>query len=269
VGNALIVAKKEFQDLLNSKLVLIILFFYMLMLISSFVSIYMNGVNDPKGLILMEPGYDSCYFGSLVAVVLGFLSMSVETTGKSLNTLIVKPLYRDTIINGKVLGVLVFFTWIFWVTVAIYTLAIYLISGNSISPFIILYLERLPLVFLLYMLCSLLFYSLSMLMSILFKEQSFALFMGLLSWIILVYFLQDVVIVQNISDSLNLLLGGQYFSIVSILSPISRIRLILGDNVDNIGAWVSMDAFNCFVLLFYCLITMVLAYIAFLRRDVA
>lgn len=269
MSNVMIIAKKEFLDLLNSKLVLIILAFYMIMILTSFYIIYNSNINDPKGLILMEPGYDVCYFGSLVAVVLGFSSMSIETSGKALNTLLVKPLYRDTIINGKMMGVLVFLSWIFWITAAVYTLAIYLIVGNLISPYIIFYVERLPFIFLLYLLCSMLFYSISVLMTILFKEQSFALFMGLLFWIILVSFMNDVVIVQNIADSLNLLSGGQYFSLINTSSPISMIRSILGEDVDSIDAWVFRDVSKIFVLMLYCFVSTILAYVAFLWRDVA
>lgn len=268
MNGMLIVAKKEFQDLLNSKLVLIILAFYMLMLLTSFYVINTTGVTIPKGLILMEPGYDACYFGGLVAVVLGFSSMSVETSGKALNTLLVKPLYRDTIINGKLIGAFALLSWIFWITAAVYTLALYLIVGNLISPYIVLYIERLPFVFLLYLLCSMLFYSLSMLMSVMFKEQSFALFMGLLSWIILAFFMHDIVIVQNISDSLSILFGGQYFSLVDTISPMSMIRAILGEDVNSIGAWISNDILEFFMLALYCFITTIMAYVAFIRRDV-
>lgn len=278
MGSMLIVAKKEFRDLLNSKLVLIILAFYMIMLLTSLYITYTNGATTSKGFILMEPGYDASYLGSLVAIVLGFSSMSVETSGKALNTLLVKPVYRDTIINGKLLGVLAFLSWIFWITVAVYTLVLYLIDGNLISAYILLYVERLPFMFLLYLLCCMLFYSLSMLMSIMFKEQSFALFMGLLSWIILIYMMNDVVIVQNIASSLHTLFGGEYFHITEILSPILMVRAILlgddaistitGGDLSSVGAWLSSVSIKFAVFTLYCFITIILAYVAFLRRDV-
>jgi len=273
MGSVLIVARKEFRDLLSSKLVLIILAFYMLMLLASVYSIYVDAdsgsIINSKRLILMEPGYDACYFGSLVAIVLGFSSMSVETSGKALNTLLVKPLYRDAVINGKLLGMLAFLSWIFWITVAVYTLAIYFIDSDLISPYILLYVERLPFVFLLYLLCSMLFYSLSVLMSIVFKEQSFSLFMGLLSWIILVYLMLDITIVQNVADSLSLLFGGEYTHIIGTLSPILMVRAILGEDVNSVGVWISSGLPKFGVLALYCVVTTVIAYVAFLRRDVA
>lgn len=268
MSNVLIVAKKEFSDLSNSKLVLIILAFYMLMLITSVYTIYINVINNPKALVFMEPGYDACYFGSLVAIVLGFSTMSAETSGNALNTILVKPLYRDSIINGKIIGAVTFLSWVFWITVAIYTLAIYLIIGNSFAPYIILYLERLPFIFVLYLLCSILFYSLSISTSILFKNQSFALFIGLLLWIILIYFLHDTIIVQNLTNSMNFLFGSQYSSLLDTLSPISMIRSILAADVNDIGVWIFEEASSIFILVLYCFVSMILAYTAFLKRDV-
>ncbi|MDI6898040.1 MAG: ABC transporter permease subunit [Methanocella conradii] len=269
MSDMLIVARKEFSDLLNSRLVLIVLAFYMFVLLQTFYHMYTNTITTPKGLILMEPGFDACYLGSLVAVVLGFSAMSEETSGKALNTLMVKPLYRDTIINGKLLGGVAFLSWIFWITVAIYTLAINLIAGSLISPYMALYVERLPFVFLLYLLITMLFFSLSMLMSILFKEQSFALFMGFLVWIVFIFLLHDISIMQNLVVSLNLALGGQYFSTYDPFSPISMIRsMLVVDNYENIGALISMEMPKMVKLAFYCFVSIALAYVAFLRKDV-
>jgi len=268
MGNVLIVARKEFSDLLNSKLVLIVLAFYMLVLLHTFYHMHTH-VNDYKNFVLVGFGFRVSYLGSLIAVVLGFSSMSVETSGKALNTLLVKPLYRDTIINGKILGALAFLSWIFWITVAIYTLAMCLIAGSLISPYMALYVERLPLVFLLYLLISMLFFSLSMLMSVLFKEQSFTLFMGFLSWILIVYLMHNGIIVENLVVSLNLVLGGQYFSMYDPLSPIIMIGSILAKDVNDIGALISMEMSKIVKLALYCFVTMILAYVAFLRRDVA
>jgi len=275
MGNVLIVAGKEFRDLLNSRLVLIILAFYVLVLLTSlYLDAGTEGIGTSVGFLLVGPGWDVCYFGSLVAIVLGFSSMSVETSGKALNTLLVKPLYRDTIINGKLLGVLAFMSWIFWITIAIYTIGIYLFASNLLSQYILLYIERLPFVFLLYLLCSLFFYSLSMLMCVIFKEESFALFMGLLSWIILQHMLNNAIIAQNIDYTLHLLFGGEYSSVVNVLSPILLVRAILmgGDAsgvVSDIGAWFFSVVPNIFMLALYCFVATVFAYVAFLRRDVS
>ncbi len=274
-----VIAKKEFRDLLNSRLVLIILAFYVLVLLTSlYLDSGTEGIGTSVGFLLVSPGWDACYFGSLVAVVLGFSSMSFETSGKSLNTLLVKPLYRDTIINGKLLGVLAFMSWIFWITIAVYTIAIYLFAGNLLSQYLLLYIERLPFVFLLYLLCCMLFYSLSMLMCVLFREQSFALFLGLLSWIILIHLLNDAVMVQNIADSLHVLFGGEFYNIAEVLSPILLVRAILmsgdssvffGGNVSSAGAWLFSVIPYVFMLALYCFVATVLGYAAFLRRDVS
>ena len=54
--------------------------------------------------------------GPIIGVIIGCSTISAERMGNALNTLITKPVYRDTIINGKIMGSLIFFAaYIFFI----------------------------------------------------------------------------------------------------------------------------------------------------------
>jgi ABC-2 type transport system permease protein len=202
-------------------------------------------------------------------VVLGFSSMSAEADGKALTTLLVKPLYRDTIINGKLFGAIGLFFCIFWFMAAMYLSGLFLVLGGPISAQLSNFMEFLPLAFLLYMLCSIFLFSLSMLMCIMFKEQSFALFMGFLSWILLFYVMGNrglagyIVDFFHLDQSTSLLVGG--------LWPYNLISTILGDTINGrtISFALSNNVMFISILSLYCFVTLVAAYISFIRRDVS
>jgi len=268
MSNTVAVAKKEFLDLLNSKLILLILAWYLIIFILSFYDwtttiVSFNAVN-PINDLFIKYVYTLCYYGTLVTVVLGFTSMSSEITGKALNTLLVKPLYRDTIIRGKMIAAVGFMTCIFLLITFFYVIGILLFIGNPL-PGINMFLSGLPLAFMLYLLCVIFYYSVSMLAVIMIKEQSLALFIGLLSWILLFYFIPNDIFAGSISyffgdsQSVLLLIGG--------ISHYTMLYLILGQM--DIQSVLAEHGFEVLKLSLYCLIGIILVHIAFLRRDVS
>lgn len=273
MNNLLIIAKKEFVDLISSRLVILILAFFVLILSLSFYNNYSSYNNyshavDSSTFIGIFT-IIICFYGSLAAVVVGFSSMSAEADGKALNTLLVKPLYRDTIINGKVLGAFCLFFCIFWCTAALYLSGLFLFFGSAISAQLPIFIEFLPLTFLLYMLCSIFLFSLSILMCVSFKEQSFALFLGFLSWILLFYVIDNRNVAGYIIDFFNL--DQSTSLLVSGLWPYNLVSIIMGDTVNggSVLAVVSDNFMFISILFLYCFVTLVLAYISFIRRDVS
>jgi ABC-2 type transport system permease protein len=280
IKNTLLVAEREFLNLLNSRLVLIIMALYFIEFISFvFVVIYpFNGIppiisntKNPAHYISCMMAYSLCWFGSIVAVVLGFTSISEELDRNALNTLIVKPLYRDTIINGKMLGTLVFAICLFLLTISLYIMFILVYYGLIVSSSLMLLVTyissfsgHLPLVLVLTLLCFFFFYALSILYALLFKNQSFALFMGIFSWIILFCILGSYAFSSMIGTffndvSLGKMIGG--LSIYTILYYILG-NYDLGSALRNCGQ-------EFFTLSLYCFISLISAYVVFLKRDIS
>jgi ABC-2 type transport system permease protein len=281
LNNTIHIAEKEFTSLLNSRLVLIIMALYLIMFISSIFTItypFFNGMPSnmsnsefkaQKVIVLLS--YSLCTYGSLVAVVLGFVSMSEEINGRALNTLLVKPVYRDTIINGKLLGALGFSLCLFLFTTVLYVLFMFVYFGvimsdfsNLLSIYIPSFVNSLPLVFVISLLCFFFFYALSILYTLLFKERNFALFIGILSWIFLFLVLNGITFASYLAyffhdSSLEMAISG--------LSPLTMLYLILGDI--NLASSFNKNWFEFFKLTIYSIVTVIAAYIVFIRRDVA
>lgn len=278
MDNTLIIAKKEFIDLVSSKFLLIVLAWYTITFIIAFytLSYPFNGMspvishfdNLADG-IFIDFAYLSSYSGSVIGIVLGFISISSEIDGKALNTLLVKPLYRDNIINGKLLGVTGFIICLFGFTSCLYlaAMSIYALTVRNnlsilLSVYIPTFIGYLPLIFMLSLLSILLTYSISLLMGIIFKNQSIAMFLSLFIWVILFSLIDNVSFAGNIGFSLNNDIG----QFVSSLSPYDIIGNILSHQINDafVNSWVDFAKLSL-----YCFIIIVLAYIAFIRRDVA
>lgn len=290
MSNVLIIAKKEFSDLISSRLVILILAFYVVIFILSFYNLFgsidMNSLlsqtyakNNVPNIVANPAGTFTgmlimviCYYGSLVAVGLGYSSMSSEADGRALGTLLVKPLYRDTIINGKLLGASGLLFCIFWVSIAFYLAGLLLLFGDYAGTHIFEFLCMLPLVFILYMFSTILFLSLSMLACIAFRDQSFALFVGFLSWILFFMF-SNMMFMGYIVDYFHFNESILYF--INSLFPYSILSYISGDIINGKGIIDTLSknfyeiAIQIFALSLYCITTIVMAYSAFIRRDVS
>jgi ABC-2 type transport system permease protein len=290
MSGILVIAKKEFADLVSSRLVILVLAFYVVIFSLSFYNYYgsiditslsasaydrynvPNILSNPAGTFTGTFIMVICYYGSLVAVVLGYSSMSGEADGKALSTLLVKPLYRDTIINGKLFGAFLFLFCIFWATLAFYMCGLFILFGGMIGNHLLEFISMLPLAFILYVLSTMLFFSLSMLACITFKEQSFALFLGFLSWILL-YLMANMAFIGYIVSFFHMDQPTGYF--VSGLIPYNILSFISGDIIngkgiaDTLSKNFSQIAVQIFTLSLYCFVTTVMAYASFIRRDVS
>lgn len=289
MSNILVIARKEFSDLVSSRLVILILAFYVLMFMLSFYNFYgsidiasLSSQSDkynvpdiianPAGTFISMLVMVVCYYGGLAAVALGYSSISSEADGKALSTLLVKPLYRDTIINGKLLGASCFLFCVFWVTTAFYLAGLFLLFGGMISAYFLEFLGMLPLAFILYMLYTMLFFSLSMLICITFKEQSFALFLSFLFWILL-NLMANMMFMGYITSFFNFDQSTAHF--ITSLVPYSILAFISGYIMNGNGIFDTLSrnfseiAMQVFALSLYCFVATVMAYASFIRRDVS
>lgn len=277
MGNVLTVARKEFYNMFYNKLILIILLWYSFVVFYNIYSIVypFNGYpallsrsdNVATGIYVWF-ALMLCNCGSVVGIVLGYISIVSEVDGKALSTLLVKPLYRDTIINGKLLGGMGFMVCLFVYTSVLYFLGMSLYSiaaRNAIFPLLNVYIPTfigyLPLVFMISSLCILFAYSITLLLCLLFKNQSLALFISLFIHVILFGFIDNVQFAGQIAQFAGNSVGNFIadFGISGMLAML---------NATSIQGVLANWGYQFFLLCLYSFIAIVLAYIVFLRRDV-
>lgn len=279
MGNVWKIARKEFVDLLSSRMVLIVLVAF---LINTIMVTYMyyEGVNNmiPGGGKLRfgdNPGiagdnfvfFSLSLFGIVIGIIVGCSSIASERIGNALNTLATKPLYRYTIINGKLIGIFAFLSCVMIFFTFLFTLIYLAFCSNAIIPHFADYLCRLPFVIIVAMACVLVFLTMSMLIALLVKDQAFALIISAIC-----AFVSDNMV--NFSYYLDTIFPNTGLTDLSTnLSPqglISfRVQDALMNTMDN-----SLDAFASVVpqliqLVVYALVFMTLSYIIFLRRDIS
>lgn len=280
MGNILNIAKKEFNELIGNKIVLIILTVFLFLIIKSTYDYYdalAHGqllIEDLASGILLSIWYILSSYGSLVCIVIGFSLVSSEKIGSALNTLLTKPLYRDTIINGKLLGALGFIACTFIMAIVLFISALFITIGSpavSVLPDI---LSRLFVVFILSLIYAMIFFALSMLIALLVKDQAFALILS-----VIMLRISDLITNADFVGNIYYLLSGSLIikdsaaiRFISELSP-SGISLVLtSGNFFNpkLSLWsaFSLAEFEILRLVLYMVITITLCYIVFIRRDV-
>lgn len=280
-NNVLIVAKKEFYDLLASRLILTVIAIYLILIIlnvNNFYNIFSDpstnvskNVNGNLSLLMLSilinilSGY-----GAIVGIMIGSNSIASERRGNALNTLLVKPVYRDTVINGKLLGVIGFFICVFSIVILFFTSAMFIICGNSIAPFIGDYITRLPVILFTSLIFITFFIVLSMLMGILVKNQAFSL---LLSFIAV--FLSDMIRTTSFAGNISLLFWMDRYHVEHVIRGLSPHGIITNFKNPFLEPSLSMSAAMNYVepeifrLIIFLLVVLVLCYIAFMRRDIA
>lgn len=274
--NTLVIAKKEFSDLIRSNVVIIVMAVYLMSLLYSYYVSY-NSINNT----LLQFGVASfsknpaispgalinvlCGYGGLVAVVLGLSSMYHEVHNKALNTLVNKPVYRDTILNGKLLGAILFAFCLFIFTTLIDISLNFIFWGEHFNKIFSIFIGELPLVLVVYMLVFLMFYLLTVLMFLLFHRSSLAFFLAFILWI----FIYDV-LPSGFASCLASFFpnSDQTVWFFSCLSPNMMIFLIYAGATDTIGA-ISANAYEFLKLVLYIVVLLVSCYTVFLRRDIS
>lgn len=193
--------KKEIIDNLRSKRFMIILFLIFIIGISS---IYSAGVgirevvnkeyNDFIFLKLFTSSGDSIpsfvsfisFLGPLIGLSLGFDAINGEKSRGTLNLLLSQPIYRDTVINGKFLsGLTILSMMVLYLGLAVGALGIILIG---IPPT----LEEIGRL-LVYLIITILYigvwYAISLMFSLIFKQSATSALAGIALWLFLSIFI--------------------------------------------------------------------------------
>ena len=210
-------------------------------------------------------------YGSLVALAIGFFTISYEKRSHTIDVLLVKPVYRDTVINGKLLGAMGFLLSLIIVSTILYTMGLFLVYGAGFSSSLIGYLEGAPVVILLSLVYVLVFFLVSMFLSIVIRDDIFALFASVLVWFLLLDIIPNVLIAGNISLIFQkgfTVQQQQLSDFISLLSPAS-IRSKLFWNETDLLSSLSTNVFEVCKLLLYLFVATISSYIAFIRRDIS
>ncbi|AFC99211.1 ABC-type transport system involved in multi-copper enzyme maturation, permease component [Methanocella conradii HZ254] len=278
MGSMLTIAKKEFTDLLNNRMVLLVLIAFLIYVLSNIYTFYsvLNGwkpgaqpmFHENMGIAADNNVFFTLsFYGTIMGIIIGCSTVSSERIGKALSVLNVKPVYRDAIINGKVLGSLAFLASVILFYIAIFTIGFLLLCGNALAPFLLDYFSRLPFVFLFIMVYTTVFLSISLLISLLVRDQAFAMILSTLA----VYISQIMYV--DVSYNLGNILPGYGLDRLCIsLSHEGTLWLQVQPKFMN----TSLGAYDAFLsilpefirLLITIVITMALSYIVFVRRDI-
>jgi ABC-2 type transport system permease protein len=294
MGNVLNIARKEFADFMGSKFIIIVTLVFLVTIGINLYFISANYTHNNSSAPLL--GYSQYYvhsglstpallsilqdslcrillsFGSIIALLMGYLAISNERRNNALTTIITKPLFRDTIINGKLLGAVAFLVVFFVFISAIYTFGMIVIVGDAINSITYDYLASIPLMVALALICVMIYYSFSLLVSIIFKNDILALFVSVLIWIILNFELDT----WDISMYIAAFFGQSQLAIMDVIIKLCPNNLIIFPIVNNndnfnIGfvSSVLANGGNVIVLCIYLFIIVVVSYTVFLRRDIS
>ena len=182
----LVIARKEFSDMIRSKRLWIILFILILIHIGTYSMVRYASISSLKGVrrSLLVRGIANltnsiAILGPILGIALGYDAISGERERGTLKLILARPVYRDSVINGKALAGLCIVVIAMGIT-GLLTMAFgILIYGMSLTLDNIM---RFGLYTLLSMLITLSFYAMSMLLSTLSRRSSTSLAISIIIW---------------------------------------------------------------------------------------
>jgi ABC-2 type transport system permease protein len=270
------IAGKEFTDLIGSKVVIVTLLVYLvlvgLVVYSFYYSVTNFGFSRPgERLIVLTFNLVQILveYGSIMAVIIGFTSMWNETRNNALSVLMVKPIRRNSIILGKLIGALGFIACLSVLSTVAYVSGLLLLTGDITGPSVETFIGWTPMILALSLVCDTIFLLLAMLFVVLLRDVILALFLGVLSWIILNEFIPNVAFAGNLS----LLFGpnqeaaDSFFNSLSPVGSVNQIFLYVKDN-DNILTTITDHGPIVIRLLAILIVLVALNYFVFARRDI-
>ena len=220
----LTVALKEFSDHVTSRRFLIL---FILLSILTVLSAFSSASRVASGFsitfsdVLTSGSLSIIYLigqlGPLIGIALGFDSISKEMESGSILLLLSCPIYRDTILNGKILSGLL--TILLTLGTSITLLTGFILAQLGIAP-TIEELIRLLIYFVFAVIYILAYMALSLLTSIITKKTSMSLLISISTWIFFTY------LIHTIASSIASLLPEtdiegriRVLTMISLLSP--------------------------------------------------
>jgi ABC-2 type transport system permease protein len=277
--NVMVIARKEYVDLCSNVVILLVLLVYFTLIINNiliFGKVLNSDGKSVQFIFNQNLGFAAAndifntltWVNTLVGVIIGCAMISSERHGNAINTLITKPLYRDTIINGKIIGSLLFLATIQALVIALYTACYLVLYGNAIAPYFVDYLSRLPFIFFIAMIYVSIFLCTSMLISLIVRDQAFAMVLSVVA-----VYVSEIMWHKDVAANIDSLFPGNGLGSLFInISPrgiLNQIRPVFFEY--SCGAF---DAFQHIIpdlvkFLIFVAIALVSSYIIFIRRDLS
>lgn len=288
--NMFVIAQKEVADHILDTGFLVLLAMYTVIL---FASAYMAGsmMQHEGSTLLGGFGYTAnirmlSWFTSLIGIVLGFDAVVREQKSGSLNVLLTHPVFRDNIIAGKLLGAMLVLaiTIVFSVFVSVGTLLI--LYGVGIGYMELIRIAVFTVITFFYVS---IFLGIGIIISTIAKNTTDSLIYNIIVWLsICVVFGALIKTVVAILTGQTSIEGGLITQLANI-SPIhhyaeaavGRVDLSFGgiggtestiagifDTEYTLTQWFAEFWMNLVVLIVTPIILLIIAFIAFLRKDI-
>jgi|AGTN01.3.fsa_nt_gi ABC-type transport system involved in multi-copper enzyme maturation, permease component len=285
MGNTLVVAEKEFKDLLSDRIMLVVIGAFLLYILvdlshihsllgSGFFDTDPNYNQDNPAANLAETMLNQITFmlsryGAILGIAVGFLSIAGERHSGALNALVSKPLRRNSIIVGKTIGSLGFLICIFTLAAAFLTSGLMLLASDTIAPVISDYIARMPMAVFTALLYTMVFFFLAMFISLLIDSYAFALILSLLAWTV-----SGLMATYTFAGYIATFLGDEkgIGNLIVGLSPDGMIKNISYKALTNfnldIDTCISNMVPEALKLAVIAAVLLVLSFVAFNRRDI-
>jgi ABC-2 type transport system permease protein len=286
MGNTLVVSEKEFKDLLSDRIMLVVIAAFLLYILVDLSHIHklldtgffdtdpnINQDNPAANLaetMLNQITFMLSRYGAILGIAVGFLSIAGERHGGALNALVSKPIRRDSIIIGKTIGALGFLICVFVLASTFLTAGLMILASSTIAPVIGDYIVRMPAAIGTALLYTMVFFFLSMLISLLIDNYAFALILSLLAWTV-----SGLMATYAFSGYIGTFLGDEkgIGGLIVDMSPDGMIKNISYKALTNFNIDLSTCIDNMLPevlkLAGIAIVLLVLSFIAFRRRDIA
>lgn len=295
---AIVIAKKEFADRLWSPIFLSLLGTLVLVIFAvTYREILETELYSQIGEIPIPPsavleGFYSTslmmtWFSPLIGIALSFDSIIKERNSASLNVLLTHPVFRDTVILGKVLGAVLLLLTVMLVSSGISLGTIILLLGAKVN---VIELNRIAVWFTLTFLYAMVFLGIGLICSTFVREATDSLVYNIVIWLTLSIMFTWILTFLHYSIEPVVSAGGlDITNSLSALSPmhhyaeLSTGRANLGwggggerDNISGVldirftlAQWLKEFWTNLAILFISPLILLITAYLKFLREDIS
>lgn len=293
IKNCMVIAQKEFADDLWSPR------FLSLVLIFSLILFSFSYRSSTESTSFLEMGFIDvaqiiAVFLPLLGITLGFDRIVKEKRNASLNVLLTQPIYRDSIIAGKVLGAMITLILVIFISMIASIGTMLLVSGIPIAA------EDFTRIFLFALISYLylsVFLMLGIFISTISKNTINSLSYGICIWLVCcVVFGGFIMVIStmctgqsildmdnneqviNVNAQLQKLTPVHYYSELVIGHPcmtwggfskndLDRIQGIFDTN-HSIGQWFKESVTDLIILISMILILFTASFVSFLRQDI-
>ncbi|MDW7727691.1 MAG: ABC transporter permease [Candidatus Methanoperedens sp.] len=296
--NVVTIAEKEFADSVGSPVFLaLIITFTLITFVFSYqqglaaeymsqmgkesTSVLMSGLKGISGIIT--------WFAPLIGIALSFDAVIREQKSGSMNVLLTHPVFRDTVILGKLLGSMLILFIVLFVSTAVSVGTLLFLFGGVVST---MELTRIALYVMFTFLYVLVFLGIGIILSIVVKDATDSLIYNITIWLGISIVFTVIVIAFFFLSGQTLVGNPEGWGIIAKISNISpmhhfaevttgktnlawggpgiesNIKGIL-DTRFTLTQWLNEFWMNLTVLIVTPIILLITAFIAFLRKDIS